>query len=957
MIEQASGASADREQLARALLEEVARLAVELRPQLARREIHLDSSLERDLGLDSLGRVELVVRLEDRFGGRLVEEEVMVAETPADLLALLHAHRGTAAEGPGIDPSGVGESVGAPGFRLEAGGAVAAPQRARTLPEVLGWHADRHPDRVHVVLYEDDRTVRELRYGELLEAAREIAGGLAEQGVEPGQAVAVMLPTGLDYFASFYGILLVGAIPVPLYPPVRPSQLEDHLLRQARILESCQARLLVTVPEARPLARILRARVARLRGFVTPDELRRPGAAGPWHAHREDEIAFLQYTSGSTGEPKGVVLSHRNLLANVRGILDWLHVGSDDVCVSWLPLYHDMGLIGAGMGSLYGAFPLVLMSPLAFLSRPVRWLERISEHRGTVAAGPNFAYELCLGKIEDRELEGLDLSSWRLALNGAEAVLPSTLERFAARFAPLGFRREALLPVYGLAESSLGVAFPPPGRGPRIDRVRRAALAEGAATPTNGSGSGPVERDEVVELPSCGVPLAGHELRVADERGRELPERMVGRVQFRGPSACRGYYRDPEATRALYDGEWLRSGDLGYLADGELYLTGREKDLIIRAGRNLSPVEIEEVTSAVAGVRAGCVAAFGMGAGAGSSAGTERLVVVAETRAEGEHERGPIREAVLAAVAERVGVAPDEVVLGPPGTVLKTSSGKIRRAAMRDLHLRGALGRRRAGARWQVAALALSSLAPALRRGARACGRVLYSGWVYGVFGLLGLPLWVLAACLPGLRLRQATLRAAARLLVRAAGVPFRARGCEHLPRSGGAVLAVNHTSYSDVVFLAAALPPGWRFVAKSEWARHPLLRFLFGRVGCVFVERFDPKRSAEDARQIAELLAAGARLAVFPEGTFSRRAGLLPFRMGAFASAAQSGATVVPAVLRGARSLMRDRQKLLHRRPVSLTVLAPIAPEGEGWSAAVRLRDETRATILAACGEPDLAV
>ncbi|HVS13742.1 MAG TPA: AMP-binding protein [Thermoanaerobaculia bacterium] len=950
MTEQATGGSEDLEGLARALLEEVARLAVELRPELARREIGLDSSLERDLGLDSLGRVELVVRLADRFGGRLVEDEVMVAETPGELLALLQAGTG--------DRVAVAEL---PGVRLASGsGAIAAPARARTLPEVLAWHADRHPERTHVLLCEDDRTVREMGYGELHSSSLATGAGLAELGVEPGEAVAVMLPTGLDYFASFYGILQAGAIPVPLYPPVRPSQLEDHLLRQARILDNCRARLLVTVPEARPLARILKARVASLRGFVTPGDLRRPGGTGPGHAHREDDVAFLQYTSGSTGEPKGVALTHRNLLANLRGILDWLRLGSDDVCVSWLPLYHDMGLIGAGMGSLYGAFPLVLMSPLAFLSRPVRWLRRISEHRGTVAAGPNFAYELCLSKVSEEELAGLDLSSWRLALNGAEAVLPSTLERFAARFAAVGFRREALLPVYGLAESSLGVTFPPPGRGPLIDRAQRAALTEGMATPAGADGGasagGAGAGDAVVELVSCGVPLAGHEVRIADTRGRELPERTVGRVQFRGPSACRGYYRNPEATRRLFDGEWLQSGDLGYLADGELYITGREKDVIIRSGRNLSPAEIEEAASSVAGVRAGCVAAFGLSAADGAAAGTERLVVVAETRASGAVEHAPIRRAVLSAVAERVGVAPDEVVLAAPGAVLKTSSGKIRRGAMRELYRRGEIGRRRTGAGWQVASLAVSSLGPASRRAARGLGRALYTAWVYAAFALLGAPLWLLAACLPGLRLRQATLRATARLLVGAAFVPFRTQGLEHLPGAGAAVLAVNHTSYSDVVFLIAALPPGWRWVAKSEWARHPLLRFLFGRVGCVFVERFDARRSAGDARLIVELLGAGARLALFPEGTFSRRAGLLPFRMGAFASAAQSGAPVVPAVLRGARSLMRDRQRTLHRRPISLTVLPSIVPRGAGWDASVRLRDETRAAILGACGEPDLA-
>ncbi|HVS62847.1 MAG TPA: AMP-binding protein [Thermoanaerobaculia bacterium] len=1001
---------------ARALLDLVRGLAVELRPDLSRREVRLDSSLERELGLDSLSRVELVQRLEQRFGGlALAEEEVMVAETPADLLALVRS--GAVARPPTPDralrrldaepEAGRLRGAGVSGHRRPV---ARAPERARTLVEVLEWHADRHPERLHVLLHEDDRTVSELSYGRLLESAREVAAGLAERGIEPGQPVAVMLPTSLDYFASFYGILLLGAIPVPLYPPVRPSQLEDHLRRQVRILQNCQARLLVTVPEARMLARILEAQVPTLRGIATVGDLRRPGERGPWHAHGEEEIAFLQYTSGSTGEPKGVVLSHRNLLANVRAILDWLEITSEDRCVSWLPLYHDMGLIGAGMGSLYGAFPLVLMSPLSFLSRPVRWLERIGEHRGTVAAGPNFAYELCSSKIRDEELEGLDLSTWRLALNGAEAVLPATLERFAERFAPVGFRREAWLPVYGLAESSLGVAFPPAGRGPRIDRVRRVALAAGIAEPVDrrswdepgdgvigqsGRGSrsvrempatemldtempdtamldtersgrsaaredrAPAAEDDracVVELPSCGMPLAGHEIRVADERGREHPERVVGRIQFRGPSASRGYYRNPEATRRLFDGDWLQSGDLGYVADGELYVTGREKDLIIRSGRNLSPEEIEEATGAVEGVRPGCVAAFGLAATSGGETGTERLVVVAETRAASESERDAIQQRILGAVADRVGVAPDEVVLATPGTVLKTSSGKIRRSTMRELYSRRALSSRRAGVLRQTTALALASVIPALRQMLRGAARRVYTLWVYSCFVLVGLPLWIVSAALPGLGVRQAALRASARLMVRLAFVRFRARGLEHVPALGAAVIAANHTSYSDVIFLVAALPPGSRFIAKREWARVLPVRWLFERAGCVFVERFDPKRSAEDAEQILELLRAGDRLVVFPEGTFSRRPGLLPFRMGAFRHAAQTGTPVIPAVLRGPRSLMRDKQLLLHRRAVSLAVLEPVAPRAADWQAALALRDEVRAAILARCGEPDLA-
>ena len=374
--------------------------------------------------------------------------------------------------------------------------------------------------------------------------------------------------------------------------------------------------------------------------------------------------------------------------------------------VSWLPLYHDMGLIGAWLGSLCIGFPLVVMSPLSFLARPARWLRAISDHRATLSAAPNFGFELCARKARDEDLVGVDLSSLRMLFNGAEPVSADTLERFRSRFVTYGLRPEAIAPVYGLAEAAVGLAFPPLGRRPagRPDRARVPGRLgrRGARQPT---------ADGALRVVACGQALPGYEMRVVDRAGNVLEDRHEGRIEFRGPSATQGYFRNAEETRRLFDGEWLDTGDLGYLAAGDIYLTGRAKDLIIRAGRNLHPEALERAVSDVAGVRAGCVAVF---ATPDPEAGTERLVVAAETRERDVAARDEVRAAIVNVTVDILGTPPDEVVLLEPGSVPKTSSGKIRRAACREMYERGTLARS-PHPRLAIARLTLRSWMPRVR--------------------------------------------------------------------------------------------------------------------------------------------------------------------------------------------------------------------------------------------------
>jgi 1-acyl-sn-glycerol-3-phosphate acyltransferase len=918
------------------LLALVREVTEELHPGREPKRVGLDSSLDKDLGLDSLGRAEVVSRLEKAFDVGLPESLVASAGTPRDLL---RAVRGAApAAAGGAEPGALAVE---PLAESEA-----APHGARTLVEILDWHAERHPGRRHIAFLPRDGAVEELTYGELAGRAGRVAAGLEALGLEPGQSAGLMLPTGLDYFAAFYGVLIAGGVPVPLYPPFRPSQLEDHLRRQAGILDTAQARVLVAMPEVLPLARLVRAQVPTLARVATVAELEAATAPPRRPALKEQDIAFLQFTSGSTADPKGVILTHANLLANLRAIDASIELDSRDVVVSWLPLYHDMGLIGAWMGSLYFGMPLVLMSPLSFLTRPARWLKAVHRYRATLSAAPNFAYELCLKKIDDSEIEGVDLSSWRASLNGAEPVSAETIRRFSERFAAYGYKPGTMMPVYGLAENSLALAFPPWGRGPVVDRVDRERLSsagEAAATEDEAS---------ALRFVGCGYPLPGHEIRIVDATGAELGERREGRLQFRGPSATSGYFRNPEATRQLFDGDWLDSGDMAYIAEGEIFITGRAKDMIIRAGRNVYPQELEEAVGDLDGVRKGCVAVFGS---ADPDSGTERLVVLAETRESDDEARARLADEIQNATVDLVGMPADDVALVPPHTVPKTSSGKIRRAAGRELYERGKVGRR-GPVWWQVARLALSGARPQLRRSARAAGEVLYAGRFWLVVGLASLPVAAGVALLPRLTRRRRMARAAARQLAKLTSMPIRIQGLEHLRRKGPLIVAANHASYLDAFALTAALPGGGAFLAKRELTHSFLARLLLERLGTLFVERFDPERGVEDTRRALESIRAGESLLIFPEGTFDRAPGLRPFRMGAFYVAAQAGAPVVPVAIRGTRSMLRGDEWFPRRGTITITVRPPIEPDGSDLAAAVRLRDRVRAEILAYCGEPDLA-
>ena len=936
------------------------------------------SNLDRDLGLGSLERVELLTRLEAAFEVRLPDTLAAEANTPEELIqAILKAPGAVASDVEEI--SALRAAVATQ--RMQEETAESITEKAETLVEVIRYRGVHDANRCHLIITGDDEQGEHshtLTFGELYTAAQKCAEELGRRGVPPGGRISLMLPTSRQFFICYAGILLAGAVPVPIYPPFRADRIEEYAERQSAILNNAEVCLLLTFRRAEAVAKLLKPRVKSLLGVVDAEKLLEaaekepppaPGALPAFlsgsRVRKGSDIALLQYTSGSTGDPKGVTLTHTNLLANMRAIAEAVQMGPNDVGVSWLPLYHDMGLIGAWLTLLLHGVPLVVMSPLAFLTRPERWLQAVSKYKGTIGAAPNFAFELCVRKISDKAMEGVDLSSWRAALNGAEPVNPETLERFTNRFSKYGFRREAMLPVYGLAEAALGVTFPPLYRGPKVDRVERETFTtQGRAVPTK------AEDENAIAFVSSGVALREHEVVIVDKDGKEVSERTEGFLWFRGASSTSGYYKNAEATESLFAGgpahaegefPWVNSGDRAYQADGEIYITGRVKDIIIKGGRNLYPHEVEELASRVEGIRKGCVVSFGL---KGEETGTEKLVIVAESR---EEDRGK-RAAVVAAINEQVsrglGLPPDRVELIPPGSIPKTSSGKLRREETKQLYLARTLTTAKPPAWVQIARLGtgsfLKSTASAVLRGIRTGLEKIYGVYFIVVFILWIVPTWMVVRMYKDHRAAGRFTSAALKVLFALAGIRVKVVGREFMNTPGAKVYASNHVSYFDVLPLMMGLGVPYRFVAKGEVNDMIFIGTFLNKMGHLSFNRHDASSRLRQVHEIEEYLRQGESVFVFPEGTFTPEDGVRPFQLGAFRGAVATGAPVIPVSLAGTRRFLRDRTFLPRPTSVTITLSPPIYPprvsaneDPHHLQEMVRLRDQVREAIARYSGEP----
>jgi acyl-CoA synthetase (AMP-forming)/AMP-acid ligase II len=510
-----------------------------------------------------------------------------------------------------------------------------------------------------------------LPWGEVYARAARAAAALAELGVRPGERVAIVLRTEPAFLDAFLGAWACGAVPVPLYPPVRLGRMDEYLASTARMMRAAGARIVVSGGGTR---RLLGGAVEQARPALGCVDAERLLAASPTVSPRLPEpgdLALVQFSSGSTVDPKAVALSHGALRAMVDTLV--VETAPDrrrDAMVSWLPLYHDMGLIGGLLTAATYPGPLVLLAPEHFLARPALWPRAVARHRGTLSPAPSFAYAYVAERVRPADLEGHSLASWRLALDGAEPVSGDAMRRFAGLLAPHGFDAGALIPVYGLSEAALAVTFSRPGGRPEgrlVDPVRLARDGEVA----------PGDR----EVMSVGRPVAGVELELRGGGGETLGEGRLGGIWVRGPALMSGYLGDPAATARALQGGWLDTGDLGFVLDGELYVHGRAKDVVIVRGANHAPEEFEAALSGVLGLRPGCAVAVG----APADGQGEALVILAEL-ARGEAEADGVEGAIRRAVLERTGVAPQAVHLLAPGTLPRTSSGKLRRGeALRRL--------------------------------------------------------------------------------------------------------------------------------------------------------------------------------------------------------------------------------------------------------------------------------
>ena len=521
-----------------------------------------------------------------------------------------------------------------------------------------------------------------ISFHELRLQAQQRAAHLQSLGLRRGDRVALVVPDGEHFIPAFLGALWIGLIPVPLYPPLSLGKLDAFMDALVTILNVAKPRALITTERVGKILWSAVGRIPSLEKVITAEELQAPAPQPlpPAADLKGEDIAFLQFTSGSTALPKGVMVTHGSLAANARAIVeDGLQASPErgDVAVSWLPLYHDMGLIGLVIAPISFGIPVVYIPTLSFIKNATLWLETIHRYRGTLSFAPNFAYALVTKRAKPEQIARWDLSRMRVFGCGAEPINPETMRAFVKTFAPAGLKPEALLPCYGMAEATLAISFvglDEPLRTDRIDADRYHADRKAAPSP-----------EGALEVVNCGRTFPGHEVSIQDDDGRLLPERHVGEICFRGPSIAAGYWENPEATREAFRGGWLHTGDLGYLAGGEVHISGRIKDILIVNGRNYYPQRLEWLVDEIPGVRKGSAVVFTR-----PGAASEEIVVAAETRS---NDPVALKAQIVLRVSEEFQLAVSDVALVPPGALPKTSSGKLQRSKTRDQYLRGTLGK------------------------------------------------------------------------------------------------------------------------------------------------------------------------------------------------------------------------------------------------------------------------
>ncbi len=548
-----------------------------------------------------------------------------------------------------------------------------------------------HDTKRGFVFVKPDGTERFCSFANIHEEATRRGAHLAAKGLKKGERLAIVIPDGDEFVLSFLGAVYAGVVPVPIYPQLSFKNVDTYHDTVAHIAKASGAAMLLTTAATRPYVDPVVPRVPdQLRlGVQTVDEHAAPAPGALSVRVTPEDLAFLQFTSGSTSRPKGVTVTHANLAANSEAFM--IHgLGKDssfDKGVSWLPLFHDMGLIGFVIGPLFTDIPVVFLPTASFVRAPRIWLDTIHRHRGTITYAPNFAYALVSKRLKEKDVAGMDLSCMRITGCGAEPIQAKTLREFADKLAPAGFKSSSFLPSYGMAEATLAITFVPHGTGVRSDVIDSKALQNREA---KAAAASPAGGDGTQELVNCGRAFPDHELAIVDAAGTHLGDRQVGQIITRGPSVTSGYFLEPELTRDAWKDGWLYTGDLGYTVAGEVFICGRLKDIIIIRGRNFYPSDIEWVASELPGVRRGNVVAFGA-----EVDGEEQLFVCAEAF---QSEAAGLTEAIQTAVTSQIGIAVHAVVIVPQGSLPRTSSGKPQRRKTKQMFLDGAFAKTKDGA-------------------------------------------------------------------------------------------------------------------------------------------------------------------------------------------------------------------------------------------------------------------
>ena len=886
-------------------------------------KLTLQTDLTREAGVDSLGRVELFHRFEQVFGIMLSQDLMVGGKCLADFVP----HILTAKPQKCLSP------IDVPVNTLDK----IADHQLPTLTEGFLHLSEKVPEQVQTQMFIDGLQ-EPLTYQNMRLHAEKICGFLQSEGIQPGDTVAIMLPSCKEFFYTFLGIQLAGAVPVPIYPPLRPEMIEEYALREAKILESAGVRILITFDRAQKLSNMLGILIHTLRQVVNVSDVLKTDFTAKIHKNTPDSPGLIQYTSGSTSLPKGVLLKHGNLVANIHAIKETIKLNHTDMGITWLPLYHDMGLIGNWLNSMYHGIPIVVMSPLDFLVRPESWLWAIHHFRGTLSAAPNFAYELCIKKIPDDRLQGLDLSSWRLAFNGAEAVRPNTLRNFYQRFSPFGLSDTSIFPVYGLAENCVALTAPKVGSQYVTDKIDKNVFEiERVATPAK-------EGAPFLEFVNCGEVIVDHLIRVVNSAGAICPDRVIGTLQFSGPSQMAGYYNNDAATqKCLTEDGWIDTGDLAYLVKGSLYIVGRLKDIIIKAGRNYYPEEIEDIVSNVRGVRKGCIVAFSV---QNEQLGTEQMVIVAESRVKHGAQKRKIANEIMNKVTIALGIAPDDIIVARPKSVPKTSSGKLQRAKCKQWYVDGDLGKRRLPIVAQIIKIWAKTVSIRLRQCVRCFASVVYTLYANILVACAGILFAISSMILPkSLNIRFIKSWLKFNLLILGISPQFTAP--KEWPKG---ILVSNHQSYIDAAVLYSILPSNVEFVGKSGLQKVPILHYICRKIGVHFVDREHAGKSLTDLKHIE---GSNQSLLFFPEGTFGPQKGVLPFKMGAFEVAAKSSQDIIPIALYDTREVLRGGKWLMWPHRIKVELFNPVVVTSSEWSDLLQAEKHVRKLISEAVNEP----